>query len=75
MRQAVTPAQEAAEAEAWFNARKFTLHTYRVDQEYWTDLLSKRNARFRAAKYGRGDSPEAAILSAKHRYVVEQGTD
>jgi hypothetical protein len=30
---------------------------------------------FRAAKYGRGDSQEAAILSAKRRYVAEQGTD
>jgi hypothetical protein len=71
----VTPEHEAAEAEAWFNARKFTLHTYREGQDYWTDLGAKRNRRFLAAKYGRGETREAAIISAKLRYIQEQGPD
>lgn len=71
----MAPEQEAAEAEAWFNARKITLDTYQEGQEYWTDLTAKKNSRFRAVKYGRGETPEAAILRAKLRYIQEQGPE
>lgn len=70
----MTPEQEAAEAEAWFTARKFRLHTYREGQSHWTDLIAERS-RFKATKYGRGNTPEASVVRAKRRWDEEQGTD
>lgn len=71
----MTPEQQAAEAEAWFNARHVRLRTYREGEEYWTDLLAKKNRRFKAVGYGRAETPEAAVLSAKRRWVEEQGPE
>lgn len=71
----MTPEQQAAEAEAWFNARHVRLRTYRKGGEYWTDLLGKKNRRFKAVRYGRGETREAAVLRAKRRWVEEQGPE
>jgi phosphohistidine phosphatase len=63
-------ADEAAGAERWFNARNWKLRTYREGDEYWTDLIGRSGPA--VEKYGRGSSAEAAILSAKDRWDVEQ---
>jgi hypothetical protein len=68
-----TPEHEAAEAEAWLNARKPTLHTYREGQDYWTDVGANRNPRFLAGKYGRGRTREEATISAELLCVQEHG--
>jgi hypothetical protein len=69
------PAREAEDAKKWFSARHVRLHTYREGDAYWTDLLATRNRRFRAVRYGSGDTPEAAVLRAKSRWVQEQGSE
>ena len=39
---------------------------------FWAHLVQHNNPQDRAPKYGRGDSPEASIRSARRRYEVEQ---
>jgi hypothetical protein len=74
--------------DAYFEKRGFLLRVERrnLDDElpkyaqtrgstHWADLVSIRTGEVFAANYGCGMSAEEARVSARRRYIVEQGSE
>jgi hypothetical protein len=58
--------------DEWFANRGFGLYLSQEDGEYWAHLFSKQSLQVGAPRYGRGQTPEDAAESARHRYGVEE---
>jgi hypothetical protein len=60
--------------EAYFAERGFALHMHEDpdDGDWAADLVSQSGGRTLQVRYGSGESPDDAALSAQRRYHVEQ---
>ena len=56
----------------WFKMRGFDLAVSESDGFWWATLMRIENPTAVIARYGRGDSPEAAAVRARERYEQEQ---
>jgi hypothetical protein len=63
---------EPVDAEEWLRDRGFGVVVEERDGVFWAHLTRLTSNRVVAPDYGRGDSPENAIKSARSRYEVEQ---
>ena len=60
------------EVSTWFKERGFDVAVTEADGVWWATLTSTNNPTAVIARYGRGDSPEAAAVRARERYEQEQ---
>lgn len=60
------------EVSAWFKKRGFDVALSKSDGVWWAALTRIENPTQVIARYGSGDSPEAAALRARERYEQEQ---
>jgi len=59
--------------EDWLLDQGFRVVVEKEDHDlYWTNLVHRDNPSGSVPKYGRGDSAEASVRSARRRYEVEQ---
>lgn len=63
---------ESLDTADWFEKLGFKVIVSEVDSEYAADFVSVPSNRVATRRYGVGDTPEAAIESARRRYFVEQ---
>jgi hypothetical protein len=61
-----------AEVAAWFEARGFDLSVTQDSETWWATLTPLGNPGAAMARYGRGDTSEAAAARARERYEQEQ---
>jgi hypothetical protein len=64
---------EPLDTAAWFAKLGFRVVVSEDETgSYAADFVSSSSSRSATRRYGTGDTPEAAIESARHRYFVEQ---
>lgn len=66
------PEDVIGEVAAWFRGSGFELAVALDEGVWWASLTPVANPAAAMARYGRGDTPEAAALRARERYEQEQ---
>jgi hypothetical protein len=61
-----------SEVSSWFRSRGFELAVSKEGADWWASLTPMASPAAPIARYGRGDTPEAAVLRARERYDQEQ---
>lgn len=56
----------------WFRDRGFHIALSQEEGVWWASLTPSSNPASALPRYGRGDSPEAAVLRAQERHEQEQ---
>ena len=63
---------DLTDAAGWFQDRGFDLSVTQDDETWWATLIPVGDPAAAVARYGRGDTPEAAAVRARKRYEQEQ---
>ena len=64
-----------AEIDGWFATRGYGFVLSKDSAEYWAALFSRHSFHIFAPRYGKGSTPLAAVISARDRYITEEGAD
>jgi hypothetical protein len=66
------PDDAITEVSTWFRFRGFELAVVEEDATWWASITPDGNPSSVVARYGSGNTPEAAALRARERYEQEQ---
>ena len=66
------PDDVIAEVSTWFRSRGFELAVADEGSTWWASIAPTGNPTSVVARYGQGDTAEAAALRARERYEEEQ---
>jgi hypothetical protein len=63
------------EIDGWFATRGYGFVLSKDGSEYWAALFSRSSFEIFAPKYGKGPAPLDAAVSARERYITEEGVE